>query len=115
MTKKITLCGSTKFKEEFEKVNLTLTLAGHIVYSCAAFGHSDSIKFTEKEKDLLDLVHLRKILESDAIFVIDVDKYIGKSTSREIEWTKLLNKPIYYLTRNIYNTGGDKYYLTGIA
>lgn len=93
---KYTLCGSTRFKKEFESVNKHLTLDGHIVYSVAVFGHADDIPFTRLEKARLDAVHMMKILNSDAIFVIDVDKYIGESTEREIEFANLAKKLIEY-------------------
>lgn len=93
---KITLCGSTKFKEEFVQLNRDLSKKGHVVYSVSCFGHSGDT-LTEEEKITLDLVHLRKILESDAIYVINKDGYIGFSTKREIEWATMLGKSIYYM------------------
>ena len=38
--KVITLCGSTRFKDEFMEINKKLTLAGNIVISVGLFGHS---------------------------------------------------------------------------
>ena len=97
---KITLCGSTKFMEEFNKANLYLTLSGHIVYSVATTVHGE-LEVTDEEKDLLDLVHFSKILNSDIIVVLNVDGYIGYSTNREIMWARMQDKPIYYLEANM--------------
>lgn len=36
----ITLCGSTRFKEQFLKEQKRLTLAGNIVIDVGLFGHS---------------------------------------------------------------------------
>ena len=36
----ITLCGSTKFKDEFQMIQKKLTLDGYIVISVGLFGHS---------------------------------------------------------------------------
>lgn len=36
----VTLCGSTRFKEEFMEVQKKLTLDGMIVISVGLFGHS---------------------------------------------------------------------------
>ena len=36
----ITLCGSTRFKNEFEKAQKDLTLKGYLVISVGLFGHS---------------------------------------------------------------------------
>lgn len=97
---KITLCGSTRFKDEYRNANAHLTLAGHIVYSVAIWSHSDLREPTPNQKEHLDLIHLIKIMESDAIVVVGRDTegkpYIGESTKREIQWAKLLGKTIYY-------------------
>lgn len=81
----ITLCGSTRFKEDFERVNRELTLAGNIVISVGCFGHAGDV-FTEEEKIMLDDIHKRKIDMADAIYVINKDGYIGESTKSEIKY-----------------------------
>lgn len=96
--KVITLCGSTKFKEEFLKVQKELTLKGNIVISVGLFGHSgDNEVWTEGTKEMLDDMHLRKIDMADEIFVINVDGYIGDSTRKEIEYAKKSGKKVSYL------------------
>jgi hypothetical protein len=92
----ITLCGSTKFKEDFERVNRELTLSGNIVISVGAFGHAGDT-FTEEQKVMLDDIHKRKIDMADEIFVINKDKYIGTSTRSEIEYAILHDKPVRYM------------------
>lgn len=82
----ITLCGSTKFKKEFLEITKKQSLEGKIVLSVGLFNHADSEKVTEEQKIMLDELHLRKIDLSDSIYVIDVNKYIGESTKREIEY-----------------------------
>lgn len=94
----ITLCGSTKFKKEFEEVNEALTLLGHIVLSVGVFVHSKELIIRPNQKNLLDKLHKKKIDLSDEIFVIDVNGYIGSSTRNEIEYAKLKNKKINYLS-----------------
>lgn len=78
----ITLCGSTKFKKEFEEANRRFTMMGYVVISVGVFGHADGIEITEQEKELLDNIHLRKIDMSDEIFVVNAEGYIGSSTIR---------------------------------
>ena len=92
----ITLCGSTRFKDDFERINKELTLAGNIVISVGCFGHMGD-SFTEEQKVMLDDIHKRKIDMADAIFVINKDGYIGSSTKSEIEYAKAHAKVIYYL------------------
>lgn len=96
--KRITLCGSTKFKREFEVINKQLTLEGNVVYSVAFFGHADNIPLTDEQKNKLDEIHFAKIDNSDGIFVIDVDGYIGESTRREIGYAELQGKFVKYLS-----------------
>ena len=92
----LTLCGSTKFRAEYELWNKRLTLAGFLVYSVSGFGHSGDI-FTEEEKARLDQIHLAKIDASHAIVVLNVGGYVGESTAREIAHAKATGKPVYYL------------------
>ena len=94
----ITLCGSTKFKEEFIEEQKRLTLEGNIVISVGLFGHSgDDEVWSEKIKPMLDDMHKRKIDLADEIFVINVGGYIGSSTRSEIEYAIKTNKSITYL------------------
>lgn len=96
--KVITLCGSTKFKDEFIEAQKRLTLEGNIVISVGLFGHSgDSEVFTEGVKEMLDDMHFRKIDMADEIYVINVGGYIGSSTRREIEYATAQNKVVRYL------------------
>ena len=94
--KVITLCGSSRFKEEFERINKELTLTGNIVISLGVWGHSGDT-FTEEQKVMLDDIHKRKIDMADEIFVINKDKYIGASTRSEIEYAILHDKPVRYM------------------
>ncbi len=103
--KVITLCGSTKFKNEFLKVQKDLTLSGNIVISVGLFGHSGDSEVWEdmdegtltKTKEMLDDMHKRKIDMADEIFVINVGGYIGESTKSEIEYSKSNGKKVNYL------------------
>ena len=94
--KVITLCGSTRFKEDFERVNKELTLAGNIVISVGCFGHAGDV-FTDEEKVMLDDIHKRKIDMADAIYVINKDGYIGSSTKSEIQYAMRLGKQIIFM------------------
>ena len=94
----ITLCGSTRFKDEFLAVQRDLTLQGHIVLSVGLFGHADNEELTMEEKIRLDNLHKEKINMSDAIFVINKDGYIGESTYSEIDWATRMKKQVFFLT-----------------
>ena len=96
--KVITLCGSTRFKEDFLKEQKRLSLEGNIVISVGLFGHSgDKEVFTEGVKEMLDDMHKRKIDMADEIFVINKNGYIGSSTRSEIEYAIKTNKKVNYM------------------
>ena len=96
--KVITLCGSTRFKEEYLEAQKRLTLEGNIVISVGLFGHSgDDEVWTEGTKEMLDDMHKRKIDMADEIFVINVGGYIGESTRSEIEYARSQGIGVRYL------------------
>ena len=101
----VTLCGSTRFKDEFMEAQKKLTLEGNIVISVGLFGHSGDREVWEnmdegtltKTKEMLDDMHKRKIDMADSIYVINVGGYIGDSTRSEIEYAKAHGKEVHYL------------------
>ncbi|MDR4988801.1 MAG: hypothetical protein RG741_08210 [Bacteroidales bacterium] len=94
----ITLCGSTRFREEFLAEQKRLSLEGNIVISVGLFGHSgDDEVLNKSTKEMLDDMHKRKIDLADEIFVINVGGYIGDSTRSEIEYARKTNKPVNFL------------------
>lgn len=101
----VTLCGSTRFKDEFMEAQKRLTLEGNIVISVGLFGHSGDREVWEnmdegtltKTKEMLDDMHKRKIDMADSIYVINVGGYIGDSTRSEIEYAKAHGKQVFYL------------------
>ena len=103
--KVITLCGSTRFKNEFMEAQKKLTLEGNIVISVGLFGHSGDNEVWEgmdedtltATKIMLDDMHKRKIDMADEIFVINVGGYIGSSTRSEIEYAQSTGKAVRYL------------------
>lgn len=96
----VTLCGSTRFKNEFMEVQKRLTLEGNIVISVGLFGHSGDEEVWEnmdegtltKTKEMLYEMHKRKIDMAASIYVINVGGYIGESTKSEIEYAKKHDK-----------------------
>ena len=96
----VCLCGSTRFKAEFERAVWEESLAGNIVLTVACFPHSDpelSWVHDSELKPKLDVLHLRKIDLSDEILVLNVGQYTGYSTQREIVYAKCHGKRIRYL------------------
>lgn len=98
----IVLCGSTKFKDEFEQVTRQFGLEGKIVLTVACFGHQGDLPPEacidgHPTKTALDNLHKRKIDMADRVFVINVGGYIGASTRSEIEYAEWFEKTIDYL------------------
>lgn len=93
--KVITLCGSTRFRDEYMEAQKRLTLEGHIVISVGLFGHSgDSEVWDEGVKEMLDEMHLSKIDMADEIYVVNPGGYVGRSTSREIAYALSQGKKV---------------------
>lgn len=69
----VTLCGSTRFMDEFILSQKKLTLEGKLVISVGLFGHQeiDKIDMEGDIKKTLDELHFRKIDLADEIFVIN--------------------------------------------
>ena len=109
--KVVTLCGSTRFEDQFIETQKRLTLEGCIVISVGLFGHSgDEEVWKPGTKEMLDDMHKRKIDMADEIFVIrstfgrllptgrkNVGGYIGESTRSEIAYAEKTGKKVNYL------------------
>ena len=105
MQKTITLCGSVKFKLFFDLVSEELQSRGNSVISLSVWGNGliGYIGDSNELKKILEETHRHKIDQSDSIFVIDVSRYIGKSTKQEIEYAKSRGKNVFYFSHNDLN------------
>jgi hypothetical protein len=96
----VCLCGSTRFFKEYQETNFKETMKGRIVLSVGSYPnakteeHGESIGITPEQKIKLDELHLKKIELADEILVINVDGYVGESTSKEIDHARRLGKKI---------------------
>jgi len=75
-------------------------LGGDIVLSVGVCKHADDHGGEALGQDVverLDELHKRKIDLCDWVMVLNVDGYIGESTSSEIEYARKHGKPIKYL------------------
>lgn len=94
----ITVCGSLRFKKEMLMITEKMELEGNCMLSAIYPVNPNKDAYTEEEAQVLDEMHKEKIKLSDAILVVNVNNYIGKSTKSEIEYAKSLNKEIIYYT-----------------
>ena len=92
----VTICGSMKFSKQMMKISEELELKqGYAVIQCVY--NLDGQKHEGIDGEMLDRIHRKKIDLSDAIYVVNVDGYIGTSTKSEIEYAKKLGKEILSL------------------
>jgi hypothetical protein len=95
----VTLCGSVRFEQEFIIAGRELSRNGILCFTLAVLpahrepdeGWADG----QFDKTIADLLYFKRIVHSNAIVVLG-DGYIGLSTSREVLWAYLWNKPIYH-------------------
>lgn len=93
----VTLCGSTRFKDEFRKAEAGMEGKGWCVFTVGFFAHADGIPISEKAKQAADELHKWKISMSDWVYVVNPGGYIGDSTRSEINFAKDIGVPIRYL------------------
>lgn len=98
----VTLCGSSKFEKEFQKITEILTLRNYLVISLGIFSKSMSkekqVIITQRYKHNLELIHKKKIDICDIAFIMNVDRYIGESTKQELEYAISKGKKIMFYT-----------------
>ena len=96
MRKVVTICGSLRFWEKMQQTAELLELEyGWCVLTPVA--HTLDRDLTPQEIDLLGEIHKAKIDISDAIFVVNVDGYVGNAVKQEIEYARKKGKEILYL------------------
>lgn len=95
----ITVCGSLRFYKEMMEVTEYMELQGNCmlvpIYNPSKPSKDD---FSIEEAKILDQMHKKRIELADAILVVNVNNYIGSSTTKEIEYAKNLGKDIIYYT-----------------
>ena len=74
----------------------SLSLKGDCVLT-PVFFDGDANNLTKSELKNLKDAHFKRINVSDAIYVVNKDKYIVNSTKKEIEYGKSVNKEIIYM------------------
>ena len=99
----VCLCGSTRFYKQFQQANYDETMAGKIVLSVGFFphasdeAHGEHVGITPEKKRELDELHMRKIDLADEILVLNVDGYVGESTTHEIHYAHETGKKVRWL------------------
>jgi len=94
--KVVTMCGSLRFQKKLIEEADRLELAGNCVLSVV---YPSKVKelYTKSEIEMFQRMHYQRIDMSDAIYIVNVDGYIGESTRSEVEYAISKNKEILSL------------------
>jgi hypothetical protein len=92
----VCLCGSTRFREAFQKAAYEEDHAGRIVLTVGCYKDDPCCKDPEDWRRL-DKHHRYKIDLADEILVINVGGYVGDSTKSEILYATVKGKTVRWL------------------
>lgn len=93
--KTYTICGSMKFGKEMQEIAYDLeTKKGYNVLQCVY--NITNTEPNEEERNNLASAQYKRIDMSDGIYVVNIDGYIGTSTSAEIDYARKTGKEIRY-------------------
>ena len=92
----ITMCGSLRFQKELIVEADRLGLAGNCVLSVIYPSKAKEL-YTEAERRVLSKMHYQRIDMSDAVYIVNVDGYIGESTRSEMEYALTQGKEVLSL------------------
>lgn len=93
----IAICGSLKFQKDMMEIAEKMALDGNCVLTPVYPVLKDCERTTRQLENLKE-EHLKRIELADTILVLNINNYIGNSTSFEIEYAKKLGKEIVYYT-----------------
>lgn len=91
----VTICGSMRFEKDIMKIATELETNKGFCVLQPVYSIEKKI-FNESELKNLADAHYKKIDISDAIFVVNIGGYVGKSVSEEIDYAKSHNKDVLY-------------------
>ena len=82
-----------KFEKEMQRIAFLLETKHELnVLQCVY--KMDNVEISEAERGFLENAHFRKIELSDAVYVVDIQGYIGNQVSKEIAFAKRKRKEI---------------------
>jgi|LSQX01.1.fsa_nt_gb hypothetical protein len=93
--KVITICGSMRFDSEMKEIAKVLEIENNFCVLQCIYNEGNKPFDSETVKKLA-LAHYKKIDLSDAIYVVNIDGYIGESVKEEIQYALSKNLEIIY-------------------
>ena len=92
--KVVTLCGSMRFVREMQEIAIELeTKHGYCVITPIS---GTNMTLSEEEIESLGKAHYKKIDIADAVYIVNIGGYIGKSVSEELCYARKHNKEIIF-------------------
>ena len=93
----VTICGSMKFEKEMKKIAFVLETKHDISVLQCVYNES-RLDLCENDINALNLAHYRKIEIADAIYVVNINGYIGEQVKKEIAYAQNLGKEVIFHT-----------------
>lgn len=91
----ITICGSMRFAKEMKQIAWKLEMEqGVSVLQCVYNEGNEPIN--EEALKRLASAHYKKIDLSDAVYIVDIDGYIGAAVAQEITYAKEKGKELIF-------------------
>lgn len=90
----VCLCGSSRFRDEFQRAAETETLAGRIVLSLGVFSQASGAALSAEQLEQQRRLHQHRIDLADEVLIINPGGYVGESTAEEIEYARTQGKLI---------------------
>ena len=87
-----------RYAEEMQQIALELEICHGLNVLQCVYNPKNTALSAQDRKRLAD-AHFRKIYISDAIYVVDIDGYIGESVKEEIAYARAKGKEILYHSR----------------
>ena len=89
----VTICGSMRFADEMKKIAFILEKSHNMnVLQCVY--NEENIELSDDDIKHLNEAHLSNIQISDAIYVVNLNGYIGEQVKKEIAYAKKLGKEV---------------------
>ena len=94
----VTLCGPRKFYDAIMDVKKELERQFIIVHTPNFSYQKEELEnFTDEQFEALHEMHYTKMRQSDYVYIINVDGYVGKDTQREIDYANEHGMTVKYL------------------
>ena len=89
----VTICGSMKFENEMKQIAFQLETKYKICVLQCVYNEDDK-ELSTAEIEFLNKSHFKKIEISDAVYIVNINEYIGEQVKKEIAYAKKFGKEV---------------------